>query len=478
MIPSTKYDCLIVGAGVTGLALLYTLARFTDLKRLGLLEMRDDVAQVNSHAHHNSQTIHYGDIETNYSLETARAVRRTASMVVNYASSLPARDRDRIIFAMPKMVLGVGPEECAYIRRRYDAFKGLYPRMQLLERCAIADLEPNVALVEGTWRREEILATGTPDDYSAVDFAALAQSFSHACVRLDRTTDKQVTQLFATTVGRIHRAGPDYVLETNRGLLQARSVVVCAGGHSLLMAQAMGLGHDCSCLPMAESYYFAPKALNGKVYTVQNPRLPFAAVHGNHDIKERGQTRFGSTALMLPLLERHNRDTVREFFQVLRLDHQVFAALRNLLRVADIRHHLLRHVLCEIPVLNRRLFVREVRKIVPSITAADITYADGSGGVRPLLIDRVAGILRLGEAKITNGEGIIFNMTPSPGGTSCLGNGESDMRTLARHLGAHIDEPAFAQALLMGHEDTREETDGRPAPDEDADEQRALARAV
>lgn len=30
------------------------------------------------------------------------------------------------------------------------------------------------------------------------------------------------------------------------------------------------------------------------------------------------------------------------------------------------------------------------------------------------------------------------------------------MRALAAHLGAHIDEQAFAHELLMGHEDTRE----------------------
>ena len=456
---STKYDCLIVGAGVTGLALLYTLARFTDLKRLGLLEKCDGVAQVNSHAHHNSQTLHCGDIETNYSLEKARAVRRMAAMVVNYAGALPARERDRILFAMPKMVLGVGPEECALIRRRYDAFKDLYPRMQLLDRRAIADLEPNVALIDGTWRREEIVATGTPDDVSAVDFAALAESFSHACVRLDRSTDKQVTQLFSTTVGRIQRDGPDYVLETNRGLLQARSVAVCAGGHSLMMAQALGLGLDCACLPMAGSFYFTPEALNGKVYTIQNPRLPFAAVHGDHDIKARGKTRFGPTTLLRPLLEPHNRETAREFFQVLRSDQRVVGTLRDLLRVADMRQQLLRHLLSEVPGLSRRLYMREIRKIVPSLTAADISYAEGFGGIRPLLIDRASGELRLGEAKLTNADGIIFNLAPSPGGTSCLGNAETDMRTLARHLGAHIDEPAFTRDLLVGSQAA--DADGR-----------------
>jgi len=462
MNPSTKYDCLIVGAGVTGAALLYELARFTDLKRLCLIEKYDSVAKVNSHAHNNSQTIHCGDIETNYTLEKARAVRRTAYMVVNYATKLPTRERDRIIHRMPKMVLGVGPTETAYIRRRYEEFKGLYPRMRLLEARDIADIEPNVALTGGAWRKDEIVATGTPDDYCAVDFQALAESFSNACVRLDRTTHKQITQLFSTSVQAIRRDGPDYVLETNRGLLQARAVVVCAGGHSLLMAQAMGLGMEYSCLPMAGSFYFAPEALNGKVYTVQNPNLPFAAVHGDHDVKERGKTPFGPTALMLPMLERYNRDTIKEFFQVLRFDRRVASTLWDLMKVSDIRNYILCNFLYEVPVLNRRLFIKEIRKIVPSLNADDITYAEGFGGVRPQLIDKAAGKLRMGEAKISDGSGIIFNMTPSPGGTSCLGSGEVDMRSIAQHLGGRIDEVEFERELLMGYEDTRE----RPVDDD------------
>ncbi len=476
MFASTHYDVLIVGAGVSGTALLYQLAKFTDLSRLCLVEKYDSVAQVNSHAHHNSQTIHCGDIETNYSLDKARAVKRTAYMVVNYATKLAPRERDRIIHRMPKMVLGVGPDECRYIRGRYERFKGLYPRMELLERQDIADIEPNVALMHGAWRKDEIVATGTSNDYCAVDFQSLAQSFSSDCVRLDRQTDKQVTQLFSTKVDKIRQDGRDYVLETNRGLLKARSVVVCAGGHSLLMAQEMGLGLDYACFPVAGSFYFAPEALNGKVYTVQNPRLPFAAVHGDHDIRERGKTRFGPTAFMIPMLERYNPDTVSEFIKVLRPDRRVAAALWDLVKERDIRHYILRNLLYEVPGLNRRLFVREIQKIVPSLSAAEISYAQGFGGVRPQLIDKVAGQLRMGEAKITNGAGLIFNMTPSPGGTSCLGNGESDMRALAAHLGASIDEQAFTRELLMGHEDTRDHREVAPGT-EDA-EPLALASAV
>ena len=461
MTASTRYDCIIIGGGVSGTALLYELARYTDLKRLLLVEKYDRPAQVNSHAHNNSQTIHCGDIETNYTLDKALKVKRTASMVVNYATKFPARERDQIVHRMPKMVLGVGARECDYIRQRYQTFKGAYPRMQLLERADIADLEPNVALVNGSWRKDEIVATGTPDDYCAVDFQALSESFSAQCVRMDRDkerfSDKHVSQLYGTEVKKIRKDGSDYVVSTNRGDLLARSVVVCAGGHSLLMAQAMGFGLEYSCLPVAGSFYFAPEALNGKVYTVQNPNLPFAAVHGDHDVKERGKTRFGPTALMLPMLERHNRATVHDFFKVLRMDHNVAATLWDLMKVGDIRNYILRNFLYEVPGLNRRLFVKEIRKIVPDIEARDIEYADGFGGIRPQLIDRNTRELKMGEVKIIDGHGVVFNMTPSPGGTSCLGNAEQDMRLVAKHLGARVDWDAFEHELLTGHEDMREQ---------------------
>ena len=67
---------LVVGGGVCGTALLFELARYTDLPRLALIERYEQLAQVNSKATSNSHTIHCGDIETNYTLE--KALRRPA----------------------------------------------------------------------------------------------------------------------------------------------------------------------------------------------------------------------------------------------------------------------------------------------------------------------------------------------------------------------------------------------------------------
>ena len=59
----------------------------------------------------------------------------------------------------------------------------------------------------------------------------------------------------------------------------------------------------------------------------------------------------------------------------------------------------------------------------------------------------------MGEAKIDTGEGSIFNMTPSPGGTSCLENAEIDMRTIAKYLEAKIDEEALRKDLWINDEE-------------------------
>ena len=83
----SKYDVLIVGGGVVGTALLYTLSKYTDIKNIGLIEKYSDFGLVNSASYNNSQTLHFGDIETNYSIDKAKSVKRMADMVMKYLES-------------------------------------------------------------------------------------------------------------------------------------------------------------------------------------------------------------------------------------------------------------------------------------------------------------------------------------------------------------------------------------------------------
>lgn len=444
------YDVLIVGGGVSGTALLYELARYTDLKALGLVEKYDHVAIVNSHGRNNSQTIHCGDIETNYTLEKAKVTKRTAGMVVNFATKLAPEQRDKIVYKYPKMVLGVGETECDFLRQRFTKFQALFPKMRLLERDDIAELEPK--LVEGRRPEEPIVAMGSTDEYTAVNYTTLSEAFVEQAQQSAQEKGMACDVHLSTAVESITQ-GEDKLFRVktpNKGTLTARYVVVSAGGHSLLFAHKMGYGLDKSCLPMAGSFYFTPQVLNGKVYTVQNENLPFAAVHGDPDVLVEGKTRFGPTALMLPLLERYNGKTFFEFLKVLRLDRNVIKALWDLMKVRDIRRYIFKNFLFEVPVLRERLFLKDIKKIVPSLTAQDVSFAKGFGGVRPQLIDKEKQKLVMGEAKINPGTGIVFNMTPSPGGTSCLGNAEKDMYLAQEFLGFNVDKETFERDLLTG----------------------------
>jgi malate dehydrogenase (quinone) len=441
------YDVLIIGGGVTGTALLYALAKFTDLKRIGLIEKYDKIAAVNSKATNNSQTIHCGDIETNYTLEKAIKVKRNAAMVARFGAELAPRERDKVVFKYPKMVMGVGATECQFLRDRFEVFSPHFPGMQLLEKAQVAAIEPKVVkLANGQDRPEEVAAIGILDEYTAVDYGALSQSFVNQALAIE---DKTIDLRMGTIVQSIAQVDGHYQLKTADETLNAKFVVVSAGGHSLLFAHRMGIGLEYSCLPMAGSFYFTPQVLNGKVYTIQNDKLPFAAIHGDPDVLVPGKTRFGPTALPLPVLERYNPKTIVDYLEVLKPDAAVVEVLWDLMKVTDIRNYICKNIAFDIPIINRRLFLKDVRKIVPSLELADLSFAHGYGGVRPQLIDKTQKKMILGQASIDPGNGLRFNITPSPGATNCLGTAEQDLLKIQEHLGCKFDRSWFDAEMAI-----------------------------
>ncbi len=210
----------------------------------------------------------------------------------------------------------------------------------------------------------------------------------------------------------------------------------------------MGYGLEYSALPIGGSFFFSNKeVLSSKVYTVQNPKLPFAAVHGDPDIID-GRVRFGPTALALPKLERYHSTHFLDFLESLNPDPEVFEVFYDLVKDEDIRDYIAKNFMYEIPGIRHKLFIKEIQKIVPTLSSDDIEYAEGIGGLRPQVIDKVNKKLLLGEAKIDKKDGIVFNMTPSPGATSCLGNAYEDAKIACKYLGAKFNEYDFNKELV------------------------------
>lgn len=239
-------------------------------------------------------------------------------------------------------------------------------------------------------------------------------------------------------------------VKTNKGNIKAKFIVVSACGGSLVLAKRMGYAQQLSCLPVAGSFYFGPKCLNGKVYTVQDPALPFAAVHGDPDLIAGRMARFGPTALPIPLLERYNSSSIKEFLEVLSFDAKLLGIYFDFFMKPHLRNYVLRNFVFEIPYINRGVFARDAQKIVPGIKGEHLKYAEGFGGVRPQIIDKKHKKLIMGEGKVECDKNIIFNVTPSPGGTTCLGTAEADMRQICQRLGATVDEKKLKEILYDG----------------------------
>lgn len=422
-----KHDVIIIGGGVSGTALLYTLSKYTNVRNIGLIEKYADFGLVNSSPRMNSQTLHFGDIETNYTLEKAKKVKRYADMVMNYLEHEKAVKGDEGIFIkVPKMVLAVGKDQVKTLSDRYPSFGQLFPKLKMIGREEIGKIEPRV--LEGRDPGQELLALLTEDGYT-VDFRRLSHSFAENAKALN----PDISVYMSTKVDEIIREGSNFIIKTDKGDFETGAVVVTAGSHSLKFAKSLGYGKSFSILSMAGSFYTGPRVLNGKVYTMQIPKLPFAAVHGDPEVNNENITRFGPTAKPIFFLERYNYSTFWEYWKTFGFS---FRAVLSIFKISSDRvifNYLLKNVVYDFPWIGKRSFLKEIRKIVPNVKLDEIKFAKRVGGTRPQIINNATKKLELGEAKIL-GENIIFNITPSPGASTCLGNAFEDTAKLMEFL--------------------------------------------
>ena len=434
------YDIAIIGGGVCGTALLYTLSNYTNVNRIALIEKNSAVALVNSRKSNNSQTLHFGDIETNYSREKAYKVKQAANLVRNYLLSNDPHQEAYTKYH--KMVLAVGEEQAAKLRQRYNEFKELFPALKLIDRDNIARIEPKVLQQRDT--EEDIMALFTEEGYT-INFQNLSESFLNLSIN---NSQKNIDTFFNCQVTKIVRKEGKYLIKTPQKTLVAKVIAVEAGAHSLLFAKSLGYGRDYALLSVAGSFYFAPKMLKGKVYTVQLKKLPFAAIHGDPEVDNPDITRFGPTAKVLPMLERRNYSTILEYFQTAGLSLKAIASFLKILSDFTILKYIVLNLIYDLPVVGRRLFIKQVRKIIPSISLKDLKFAKGYGGVRPQIVNLNTRRLELGEAKIV-GDNILFNITPSPGASTCLQNAKEDTERLIDFLGAnyHFEREKFMADL-------------------------------
>jgi malate dehydrogenase (quinone) len=299
-------------------------------------------------------------------------------------------------------------------------------------------------VVEGRDPGQEILALVTEDGYT-VDYKRLSHSFVDKALSKNPGLDIHLN----TKLLKISKNDTYYTVLTDKGEFRSTVVVIAAGGHSLMIAKSLGYGKNLSLLSMAGSFYTAPKVLNGKVYTIQVAKLPFAAIHGDPEVHSDSVTRFGPTAKPIFQLERYNWSTFSEYWKTFGMGLSPIISLSKIIFDKVLFNYIVVNFLYDLPLIGKRLFIKQIRKIVPSLKLDELRYAKGIGGTRPQIVNNTTRKLEMGEAKLS-GENIIFNITPSPGASTCLGNAYSDTFKIIEFLGDKykFDQKAFEKDLM------------------------------
>ncbi|MBI1985039.1 MAG: FAD-dependent oxidoreductase [Parcubacteria group bacterium] len=423
--PSHEYDVVIVGGGVTGTALLYVLSLYSDIRNIALIEKNASVGEVNSHPLNNAQTSHDGGTETNYPLEHALLVQKAAKLLRAYVE---ARKTEGLFKKTHRMVLGVGEDETRDLREeRFPKFKPHYPDLHLAEKDELRVIEPNVVL--GRDENEAICAMVSSEGY-AVNYQRLSECFLEDV----RVHNPYAKVFFNTKIKHIRKENGVFTLETNTGVYRASVVVCAAGAYSLLFAQELGYGMHLGILPVAGSFYSSGPLLKGKVYRVQIEGMPFAAIHGDPDVLNQADTRFGPTTKPLPFMERHRPKTFFDYVKLPIVSLRGLWVLTKLLMNKKLLGYVFKNALYDLPVIGPYLFLREARVIVPTLTYQNLKLRKGAGGIRPQIVNLETGELEMGDKTLV-GENCIFNTTPSPGASVCLANAHRDAKQVAAFLG-------------------------------------------
>lgn len=433
------YNVLIIGAGVTGKAVEYILNRFTNIKRCVVIEKNKWVGEVNSSPENNSQTSHDGSTETNYNLAHALEVQQGATMLRRYVES----KRDKTLFRKTnRMVLGVGSSEVAILEKRFRLFKSYYLDLRLVYGKELACIEPKV--MEGRDPAEKVCALVSSEGY-AINYQRLAEWF-HQDTEYDENSEYET--YFETKVNGItpREDGRWFEISTSRGTLQTHALVAACGPYSLTFAQSMGYGLQYGILPVGGSFYSTGHFLNGKVYRVQKENMPFAEIHGDPDVLNPRDTRFGPTTKPLPLMERYHYETFFDYIKTPIISYRGLKSLLKILRENKLTGYVAKNFIYDMPIIGPMFFLPEARKVIPNMRYRDLKRRRGKGGIRPQIVNLETGELEMGNKTIETPNGnALFITTPSPGASICMKNGKYVAQKLVKALGAsyNFDEEMF-----------------------------------
>lgn len=396
-----KYDIIVVGGGIVGLATALNLIKRNSKLRILVLEKETTVAK--HQTGNNSGVIHSGLYYKPGSLKAKNCIHGY-HLLIDFC-----RQHEIPFDLCGKIVVATDEKELPLLKNLYERGQqnGLKD-FKMLNARQLKEYEPHVAGLAGFF----VPQTGI------VDYKVVAEKYADLIRQKggEILLGKKVTDVTITTNG--------VNMVTDGSTYEGSLMVNCAGLYSDKVAKLTSPEIDVKIIPFRGEYYKLKKEkeflVKNLIYPVPDPNFPFLGVHFTRMMK--GGVEAGPNAVLAFKREGYKRSDVNlsELAETL--------AWPGFQKVAK---KYWRTGLGEMyRSFSKAAFTRALQKLIPEIQENDLI--DGGSGVRAQACDRTGGLVD--DFLIVQKKHVInVCNAPSPAATSSLSIGETVADLALKH---------------------------------------------
>jgi len=387
---SNKYDFIVVGGGVVGLATAYKLQLKLPNKSIAILEKEANVAM--HQTGRNSGVMHSGIYYKPGSYK-AKNCNNGHQQLVNFAK------KNNVSFDVcGKIIVATKKSELAVLDSIFE--RGIANGTEGIKFLSSNELKIKEPFIEG------LKAIWVPSA-GIIDYVGLCKTFARKIIEINPNSE-----IFLNCeVQEVISDNNDSILKTSRGIFSANKIVFCTGLQSDRVAEKDNLKLDIHIVGFRGDYYEltseASHKIKNLVYPVPDPKFPFLGVHFTRMVD--GSIECGPNAVFTFKREGYYRTSfsLRDTYEALTFKGTWKLFGKHWRKGIDEYRR----------AFSKRLFVKELRKMMPSITVDDVQT--GRCGVRAQAIDYNGNMVD--DFKIIKKENNIHVINaPSPAATACL----------------------------------------------------------
>ncbi|MBL3655721.1 L-2-hydroxyglutarate oxidase [Fulvivirga sediminis] len=388
-----KYDIVIIGAGIVGLATALKLKNKNPNFKLLILDKEEDIAH--HQTGHNSGVIHSGLYYKPGSLKATNCIN-------GYNQLLEFCETENIPYDLcGKIVVATSEEEVSLMNNLYDRGQqnGL-TGLKLLKKEELREHEPHVNGVAGIF----VPQTGI------IDYKQVSEKYAEKVkelggeIRLGEKVDDILVKGHETTI------------VTNKGSHSTTLVVNCAGLYSDKVAEFTQQKLNVRIIPFRGEYYeLNPNKqhlVKNLIYPVPDPNFPFLGVHFTRMIK--GGVEAGPNAVLAFSREGYTKKDIslKELSEsLLWPGFQKVAKKYWKTGFGEMYRS-----------FSKAAFTKALQKLMPEIEEDDLI--PGGAGVRAQACDKDGGLID-DFLILENEHAVNVCNAPSPAATSSLSIGDT-----------------------------------------------------